>query len=217
VPTINKWALTGQIYMYKQILETKYSVQMNEGIDPNDIPGISKSPFNYQHGRVEDLMLVLNNADPKYTNNNGTNQIKFVISKELSDSLLEWGVVIPNTKPFILYETRRHVTIKKDNYKSIVSYECNSREIFKPLNNLIRCVKAQRKLIKFKEPDYFIAENCIKFSKLMGLILADNQELSIKSLKNVHTSKIQSTIESAKFKHFYKLAHPDTTFIIKDN
>ena len=184
-------------------LITEQTVPLKNGIAANELPEHIPRNTYYKHKNVNDLSI---HGNDKSTVN--------VPSKRAMNILTIWGIEQNISGIFTLTNnTSKHpytynVNILKQAFTT--TYECNSREILKEINELERIIVAGRKLadISVTDGSYFVP-----IQLLITASMCNDADKTVSLLRHYQTSTIVRTIKAPFFRHIYKLIHPKTTFI----
>ena len=153
----------------------------------------------YVHGSVADLWIA-----GKY----------HVYSQSILKMLETWGVRIPYNSGHIdlpvagMYYIELHDVL-------IMKYECNSRQVFKPINDLIKGIKAMQRIGMTYEP----AKNYrnLSFTWLISSLqnMTTEQCLELAQTTWGLTTTLDH-LQNDKFRHYYKILHPQTRLYYDD-
>lgn len=188
--------------MFTKIIEEKRWENLYSGINVTDFGLWIRAEVEYRHGQIEDL-LVSTNKSPAVK----------VCSKNLINFLDLYGVDPKFDGTFTVVRKENNYNIKlKDLENSgnvTIRYECNSRQVLKPVTNLTKTIEAQRKLAgtSLNLREWQIND--------VTLIRALSQDIhnAILLLEPFSTSRLIKRLKSPEFRHRFKLIHPDTKFI----
>jgi len=191
--------------MYKRTLKKEISENFNTGINISDFSDYVNYNTEYKHGDMYDLTII------------GTNykQILKIPSREVMTILKTWGIDAKYSGTFTLTLDHEKSTrfIKVNNDIEFNKYVCDSRAILKNINTLSKNIRGARNLAGRKESD---GRWGLSTQLLLTAVMCSDPVISMQLLDKIQTQVIVKELKSAKFKHIYKLIHPDTEFIKED-
>lgn len=181
-------------------LKKRYLEFFENGIDTNLFSNLVYKETFYRHGNLCDLKICAFNELK--------NEIE-VPSKELIDILKLWDIHRHYKGLFaITYDIDNNEVVLKADVSSSLKYTCNSRVILKQLRDVGTYIQAARIMLNTK---HILRYREIPIHLLLTAVL-NNNNTAFKLLAPYKTSSIIKMLSSAKFKHIYKLVHPDTIF-----
>lgn len=185
--------------MFTKIMEEERWENLYNGINKTDFELWINTEAEYRHGQIEDLSI---------TCNSNMSIIK-VCSRNLMEFLKLYGIEPNFEGSFSVIRKANKYAISLSNPECKLRYECNSRSILKPINNLAKTIEAQRKLAGTS-----LNIGNWQISDVM-LIHALSQSVheAILLLEPFSTNRIVKRLKSTEFRHKFKLIHPDTKFI----
>lgn len=192
--------------MITRNLVVEKTVPLKNGINLDTLPEIVKRNTYYKHKDINDLAI--------HGNEGSTVNVP---SERAMNILQTWGIDSNISGIFVLtnssssgygYGYKHNVDIVKQQFTT--TYECNSRDILREVNELERIIVAGRKLadISTRDGAYFVPTQL-----LITASMCNDADKTVSLLRKYQTSSITRTIKSPFFRHIYKLVHPKTTFI----
>lgn len=189
--------------MNRKVLKAERVIHLKHGIDINGIQDTVGRESYFKHKDPCNMKITGSDAS----------QVK-VPTKDIMDILSIWGVQDNFSGIFVLtsyteeYPHTYNVDILNQDFTT--TYECNSREILKEVNELERIIVAGRKLAGI---DVYEGLYNVPMQLLLTASMCNDPDKTVALLRKYHTAGIVRTVKSPDFRHIYKLIHPKTTFI----
>ena len=184
--------------MYTTILKESRLYYLQHGILSSDLHFNFTHHRNYKHGFVYDLLI--------QPNSRIQDEIR-VPSVSLINVLETWGIsnFVSDTIRVMNNEGRLNIHTNMMQLR----YKCNTREIFKPLNNLIKSLEATKKMNKMQSfnPKYKLTDTV-----LLSTLKLPNLTNQISALTLYDTFSVIDRLKNNQFRHYYKILHPNTGF-----
>lgn len=189
------------MYEYKDKI-TKY-YELHDYISKSSLPGNPSIQHDYIHGNMSDLRINLKHR---------------FMSKQLYENLQNWGLDGFITGQLII-TVEKHVAKDIRTTFQAPRFKCDSREIFKILNDTVKTIKACKrmnpKLVVSRE--YGDKLHKLTYTTVAHMLLKASCPQDV--LQSTHTKNYNSLIdiiESKAFRHFYKIIHPNTEIYFND-
>lgn len=205
------------------IPHTIYTQDLTQGVDTCAIPCLTEisATEQYRHGQVFDILIV-NNLQQSFT----------LPSKQLVKFLTLWGLPIIWEGELIVHQYRSNKTFAFDRIYNkpvievssdytILKYRANSREIFKPIHAIKKTLQTALTMdpkinLRHITPKYSNEYRRMTINLALSLCLFKDPIEVVQYLqtKHIRFNSIINIIDKPKFKHCFKLLHPDTEFYI---
>jgi len=192
--------------MYERILKYRKTENLSQGIDVSNFTDLIYHKTEYKHGRIEDLRIT-----PVFTMTSTGLKEALVMSRDATLFIQQWRKLPLSGQLVIEHdneENRSCFSIEEKQYN--LYYECDSRKIFKTLNDLSKTIVGAANLSgkKLWEGHYSIPT-----SHLMAAVLLDDTQKAVHMLRSYSVNSVYNKLKTPEFKHYYKIIHPDTNII----